>query len=186
MRKQPVLLVIACLLGCGETPQVREYVVPREEERLVTTEALRSSYSVMPFQWKVPAEWRSVENDEFSKKAWTAGSGQPAAQAKITITDLPASAGLKPQIDRWSGQVKLDPKAAEEALQAMEQLPLGDADGSWVELKGEQETILGMIIPVNDVLWIVKYRSVNPTAEKLRSSFRGFCESLKVENAGKG
>lgn len=186
MRYLNILLVCLMLTGCGEPPQIRQYTVPREEEKLVTTEVLRKQFSVIPFRWKVPSDWRAADNDQFSKLAWTAGPESPSEQARITVSDLPASAGLNAQVERWAGQVKLGTDEAKKALQSLERLPLGDnSSGAWIELRGEKETIYGMLVSESETLWVIKYRSPNATAEKQRALFRGFCESLKLEKSGR-
>lgn len=176
--------VTALVTGCSDKPQVREYVTEREEQRLFTTDVLRGEFATMPFDWTVPSDWKSAENDQFSRKAWSAGPSSQELQARITISDLPASAGLSAQVERWAGQAKLGAEAAAEIMSNIEEVSVGDLSGSWVELQGPEETILGFIIPHGDKLWVIKYRSVNSTAAQLRSSFRGFCESLKVEKTG--
>ncbi len=173
-------------VGCGERPEVREYVVPAEKQRVVTTEAIRSQFPVIPFRWKVPTEWRSASNDQFSVVAWAAGPREEPGEARITLSELPGTAGVAAQIARWRGQISLPAVSEEEALRAAQALESGISGASWVELKGDEETILGLLIPHVQSLWVFKYRSPNATAGQLRQSFRDFCEHLSLEQPGKG
>ena len=64
-------------------------------------------------------------------------------------------------------------------MQLVQNVSLGDINGQWIELVGPSETILGMIVPHNDSLWVVKLRAEKSVAEELKKDFRGFCESWK-------
>jgi hypothetical protein len=174
-------LPAVCLVftGCGGTSEVREYEVKQEFEKILTSDLLRDQFESIPFRWKVPADWKAAENDQFSAFAWSVGSGESAA--RITVSDLPASAGLEPQFLRWRGQLNLPEVDPAEGLKSVETIPLKSLTGKYIEIKGDSESIFGMIVPYKDKLWVFKYRSENSTAERQRKPFRDFCESLTVE-----
>lgn len=169
--------------GCGGGTEIRSYVVEREGGAVLTSDVVRREFPTIPLRWQVPKSWQSAENDQFSRIAWSAG---PAArEARITISDLPASAGVEPQVARWRTQIGLPEAAPSDLMKSAETRTLGQSTGTWVDLQGSQDTILGMIIPYEDKLWIVKYRSANATATDERSAFRSFCESLTVVEPGR-
>jgi hypothetical protein len=164
--------------GCQQKSEIREYEVTAESTEILTTDVLRDQFQPFPFDWEVPAHWKESPNDQFSQFAWTAGpSGK---EARITVSDLPESAGVEPQFVRWQGQLSLPESAAADLLRSVERVPIGRSVGQWVEINGENETILGMIVPYQDKLWVFKYRSVNGTAKIERDGFRTFCESLQA------
>lgn len=171
------------LTGCMEKPQIRQYTVTPESGRIVTTEAVRGQFPVIPFRYSVPSSWRKAVNDQFSVIAWSAGPKDPKSEARITLSDLPPAAGLEAQIARWRGQIDLPTVEASELMKQVQTLKLGDASGSWIELTGPTETILGLIISRPDKMWIVKYRSSRATAEQQKKTFREFCESFRIETA---
>lgn len=176
--------IICCLLllisvGCNGDSRILQYEVNREPDKVLTTELLRSQFDPIPFAWKVPSEWADAENDQFSTMAWTAGSKNDAA--RITVSGLSAASGLEPQIVRWRGQLKLPEMPVSEVMKSVEDVMLEGAAGKFCEFSNDTETIMGMIVPHQSKLWIIKYRSSNALAEKQRTAFRGFCESFKVE-----
>lgn len=174
------ILALVLTAGCGEKPQIRSYVVDAEQEKVITTEVLRNQFPAIPFRWSVPPDWRVADNDQFSVIAWTAGPADSKNEARITLSELPGSAGVLPQIARWRNQIGMPEVEPAEAAKAVETLSLGAQKGSYVELQGPRETILGMIVTDRGKMWIFKYRSENSTASKVGPSFRGFCESLKI------
>ena len=173
---------VVLLAGCGEQPQIRSYLADPETEEVITTEVLRNQFPAIPFRWKVPADWQVAENDQFSVIAWTVAGEDPASAARITLSELPGSAGLVPQIARWRGQVGLPEQAPADTMKTVETLKLGEQSGSYIELPGPKETILGLIVTHKNQMWVLKYRSENSTAAQAGKSFRSFCESLQLTN----
>jgi hypothetical protein len=62
-------------------------------------------------------------------------------------------------------------------MNSVEPLPLAGMTGQWVELKGPNETILGMLLTYKEKLWVVKLRGSNDDVGSLREQFRSFCQS---------
>ncbi len=174
-----IILLIATAPGCESNSVVREYEVDREQERVLTSDLLRDQFEAVPFVWKVPSDWTIAENDQFSAFAWT--STAAGATARITVSDLPTAAGIEPQFMRWRGQLQLPESDPADVMNSVETLLLKGLSCQWIEINGETETILGMIAPYKDKLWIFKFRSANSTAKEKRQAFREFCESLSVE-----
>ena len=182
-----LLLSAAC--GCGPDAQIKQYAAQPDkgsEQKILTSDLLRSRFQskntaasspTIPFRWIVPEDWQTAKQDQFSQFAWTAGPNQAA---RITVTGLPGTAGIEPQFVRWGGQIQLDTSDPAALLQHVQEIPLGTIKAQWIELVGPSETILGMIVPHNDQLWVVKLKAENPAAAQVRDSFRKFCESWQA------
>jgi hypothetical protein len=174
-----LLVAIGALLtfvGCRQQSEIREYHIDSETEKVLTSELLRSQFETVPFRWKVPEAWARAENDQFSRFAWQTGAEGSAA--RITLSDLPASAGIEAQFVRWQGQLQVSDKTPEELMKSVQELSLGSAQGQWIEIRGSAESILGMIVPHRGKLWVFKYRGPNDALESGRTEFRSFCESM--------
>jgi hypothetical protein len=172
-------LLLLTFVGCNKSSGIVQYEAPRESDKVLTTDLLRDQFDPIPFRWKVPAEWTEAENDQFSAIAWTVGS--KSDPARITVSGLSAASGLEAQVVRWRGQLNLPEMGVAEVMKSVKDVTLQGATGKWCEFKNDTESILGMIVPHEDKLWIIKFRGENATADKVRDAFRGFCESLKVE-----
>ncbi|MEO1980657.1 MAG: hypothetical protein ABGZ24_09085 [Fuerstiella sp.] len=171
-------LFASALSGCAPAPEIREYTVESQHDRVFTSDMIRSQFPAIPFQWSAPDSWTVADNDQFSKVAWQVSLNGDTA--RITLSDLPGAAGLMPQVTRWRGQlgIKADPKA--NPMDGRESVKLDGGTGTIVDLKGEEETILGMLLPVGDKLWIFKFRGRNKLADSQRDSFRAFCKSVRI------
>lgn len=172
-------LLLLILVGCGKGSGIVQYEIEREPAEFLTTELLRDQFDPIPFSWKAPSEWSEAENDQFSVMAWTVGPKEDAA--RITLSSLSAASGLEAQFVRWRGQLKLPEMAPSEVMNSVEDVTLKDATGKWCAFKNSTESILGMIVPHNDKLWIIKFRGSHEIAEQQTAAFRGFCESLTIE-----
>ena len=179
-RNQTVLLhaaIGAVLFGCGEQPQIRQYVTETENERDITSELLRGEFPTIPFRWDIPESWTVATNDRFSVRAWVAGP--VADQARVTLGKFPARTGIPAQVTRWRRQVGLESGSAEEAMENVTALKTQNGGGSYATVEGPKQTILAFILPVQTDFWIFRYKSSNGTAKKEADRFRRFCKSLE-------
>ncbi len=169
-----------CLLfvGCGPQAEIREYTIEAESERVFTSDLLRDEFGPIPFEWDVPEEWEIADNDQFSKVAWQVGP--KGEQARITLSDLPIAAGLVPQLTRWRGQIQIEQGPKDDPMDGTEPITIGDRDATYVDFKGTDATILGLLVPLESKLWIFKFRGDNKVADEQRGAFRKFAESVKV------
>jgi hypothetical protein len=172
----PIAALTLCS-GCGQRSKIREYTVEREAGKVLTSEVFRSQFPTIPLRWEAPKSWRVADADEFSRMAWTAGP--VAREARITITDLPGTAGVEPQVIRWRRQLSLPAVEGAELMQDAEEIEIG----TWIEVAGPTDSILATIVPHEDKLWVVRLRGPNATVLEEKNTFRSFCESLSFPKA---
>jgi hypothetical protein len=167
-----------CLIttGCGDPPAIRQYVVESENKKKLTSDLLRREFTPIPFRLDVPSTWKLASNDQFSLRAWT--TGPPAKQARITLGRFPGHSGIPPQVQRWRRQLGLDQISDEEAMKNVAPLQTQNGAGSFATVRGESETILAFILPIESNYWIFRFRGANAIAKANSQLFHRFCESL--------
>lgn len=147
-----------------------------DDPKIYTSDLLKGEFGSLPFQWSVPNQWKDAANDQFSKAAWEVE--QNGETARITLSPVPARAGLVAQVTRWQGQVG----AEEDPASAMEAITLKDKKvATYIDMSGDEQSILGLIVELGDDLWIFKFKGANAVADAERKRFRNFCESVSVE-----
>lgn len=168
-----------CLIttGCGDPPAIRQYVVESENEKKLTSDLLRREFTPIPFRLDVPSTWKLASNDQFSLRAWT--TGPPAKQARITLGQFPNHSGISPQVQRWRRQLGLDQISDEEAMKNVDELNTQNGAGSFATVRGESETILAFILPIESNYWIFRFRGTSEIAKANSEVFHRFCESLE-------
>lgn len=96
----------------------------------------------------------------------------------VSVSSLGPDQPVLDNVNRWRGQIKL-PAAAESELQ-LKPIKCGGFDGSMVELVGETETILAVMVSRPDKTWFVKLQGPNELAQRERDKFVAFTESIEL------
>jgi hypothetical protein len=103
-------------------------------------------------------------------------------RVEITVTKLPAAAGATlPNVNRWRGQIGLDPISAEQLEQEKRQLQFGGTPADYVEFTGSEQGILGVIAERGGVAWFVKLQGHRELVEREQQHFEEFVRSIRFE-----
>jgi len=103
----------------------------------------------------------------------------------VTISITRAGGSLAANLNRWRGQVGLNPLPDDELAKSLTKLPIGARTGEFAELtgtdpsSGKEKTILGVIIPDGEATVFVKLSGDPELAARERSRFEAFAKSLK-------
>lgn len=167
-------LIVIC--GCGPSGEIQEYVVDVVDPDIYTSDILKSEFGTLPFQWTVPDKWTVAANDRFSKVAWEVK--HKGETARITLSELGIGPGIPAQVARWQNQVGFEGDPAD----SVEPFNLkGGQEAVYIDMPGTEQSILGLMVQQQDILWILKFRSGNAVADAERKRFRKFCKSISVE-----
>ncbi|MEO8499176.1 MAG: hypothetical protein ABI614_29275 [Planctomycetota bacterium] len=100
--------------------------------------------------------------------------------AEITVTALGAAAGdILPNVNRWRGQIGLEPVTAEQLAKEAKQVDMNGVEGEYFRLIGPQQAILGVIAVHGGKSWFVKLQGDHDLAVKLQEQFETFVSSIK-------
>ncbi|MBI1349253.1 hypothetical protein GC163_23535 [bacterium] len=132
-----------------------------------------------------PEEWRTGRVGGMRKAAYEYSEGNQSVE--ITIIDLAAEAGERlPNVNRWRGQVGLEPVTADELAASMKSLDMGPLKGDYVELIGDvkaerPQTIMGVIVEHADKAWFIKLQGDSALALSQKANFEAFAKSVRFE-----
>lgn len=177
-RDHSCVLAILLFVGCGHQAEIRQYVVKPESERIITSDVLKDEFGAIPFEWDAPKSWTLARNDQFSKVAWELGPKVDGG--RVTVSDVSMGMGLASQLTRWRGQIGLEQSEDDDPMADTEELELDGGTATYVDLKGEEQSIIGMMFPHEGKLWVFKFRGSNAVAKEEKKRFRKFCESVKI------
>lgn len=100
--------------------------------------------------------------------------------AEITITALGAAAGdVLPNVNRWRGQIGLEPFTADELAKERKKVDMNGVEGEYFRLVGPQQAIFGVIAAHDGKAWFVKLQGDHDLAVKLQEQFETFVRSIK-------
>lgn len=191
---QALLIAVACAFlpaGCGEKPGIVTYTVPKRPPAVLrqTQTAPRGPESSprSSVRYDTPEGWRPGRGTAFSVAAFEVGEGE----RKGEITLSPAMGAIDANVNRWRGQVGLDPQSSAEIAKALEPVPVGDSRGLYVELfgperEGKRPAILGIIAEAGGRQWFFKFTGDEELARQEKGRFLEFAKSMRFEGAGDG
>lgn len=129
--------------------------------------------------WQLPADWVSAG----SKPMRLASFDIPDASGNgdVSISKLNGDGGgLLANVNRWRGQVGLAPlDAAALAGNSKTVTTAGGDRATWVELVGNEKTILGAIVVRDGASWFFKLTAPSAVAGRQSKSFEQFVLSLR-------
>ena len=98
----------------------------------------------------------------------------------LEVTVIPAGGDLLANVNRWRGQLKLEPLDQQQLIDSSLDVKAGNLDGKYIVIPGASETILAAIFPeAGGGSWFVKLRGDSKIAELQQEAFRAFVSSLR-------
>lgn len=131
-----------------------------------------------PITYDTPEGWTPGETNAFRKAAFNIAKDDE--KALVTVIPLPAS-GTLANINRWRGQVKLDPITEDELKEAIEKITVDGIDGQLVEMVGPEQTIIAAIIEREGRAWFFKLQGDVKLAAAEKERFESFVKSVKFK-----
>jgi hypothetical protein len=88
-------------------------------------------------------------------------------------------------VNRWRGEIGLDPITAEELKTQSEAIRLLDGEGSYFEMVGATESTHAAMLAGDGQVWFFKLRGPGEEVAKQRDAFKEWLGSLALEGAAK-
>lgn len=136
----------------------------------------------VPEGWeKIPS--RTIELETFQVK----GEGNNAAKVTTIRMGPLREELLLANINRWRGQVKLEPIAQNQVPGAFSPIKAGDRQGRYLKLEGAEEAMLIAILEEGGATWYFKMLGDAPLVMDQEAKFKNFVQSVRFspdEEAG--
>ncbi|MGB0372401.1 MAG: hypothetical protein ACPGN3_13795 [Opitutales bacterium] len=127
--------------------------------------------------WSAPDTW-TVGPQRAMRKGTYLLNGE-AGQAELSITAFPGDVGgLAANINRWRGQIGLEPLAEAALREQSMSKDIGGYASHIVWLQGDNSSILGAIVPRSNDTWFFKAIGPAATLEEHRQAFADFLETV--------
>lgn len=136
-------------------------------------------------KYDVPEGWNKAELRTFQVAAFRAT--KDGQKVDISVTPLSGAAGgLLPNVNRWRGQIGLDPTDEQQLNADLKELSVGETTAQYVAIEGPetadpQQAILAAILTQGETTWFVKLQGDRPLAKEQQSQFEAFVKSLRFE-----
>lgn len=127
-------------------------------------------------KFEVPDGWKESKGSVISISAYQVSDD--TGSIEITVTPLKPS-GTFENVNRWRGQVGLGAIDEDEFNRQVKKLSLGDVTGDYVEIVGDEKTILGVLARHENTAWAIKLIGNSELAEREKAHFEQFVESFR-------
>ena len=151
---------------------------PRGDSRPVTPPP-RSSSSPdrgSPLTFEAPEQWQPGKKSVMRVAAFLVSENDK----QVEITVISAGGDLLLNVNRWRGQIALDPWTDQQLKESSEELSVGGAAASYFRLEGAEETILAAVLPDGAQSWFFKLTGDPDLAKREEQRFKGFVESVRL------
>lgn len=195
------LATATLLTACEEPDQVRVYSVPKAEERPAGVHAhddltdheedevdaaqVPRAGDVDRVTWEVPERWRELEGERPMRVA-TFESGEGEAALEVAVSVFPGdTGGLLANVNRWRGQVGLEPISESELDAAVETFGHEGFQGHTMRLEGPEMHLVGAAIyeEAVDRTWFVKAVGTPAVVDDHEADVVAFSRSFRAEAA---
>jgi len=177
--------------GCGDVDEIRRYQAPKTQTSAVESPHPKSAAkSPHPqsddsvIQFETPDGWKPGELvisrggiTIRHQAAFVVSDGQ--RRIEITVDRMPAMGSFLQNVNRWRGQIGLEPIEREELDEVRQSIEIGGSAADYVELVGQSESILGVIAIRENEAWYLKLKGDNELANREKENFQAFVKSIK-------
>ncbi len=175
------------LAGCQEDAKIKVVEVPAEfSERRGPHPSLPAPGQSAPdaatsqesggLNFSTPDGWKIKPNGPMRLASFDIVDGE--AKCDVSVIRLGPDQSVLDNVNRWRGQIKLDPVAENEL--ALTEIKCGGQPGSLVELTGDAESILAVMVVRPDATWFLKLQGPKALAQQERDRFVSFVESFEI------
>ena len=174
-------------------PDVELGLSLRERVTGKSQEEADAGVSDVPFSWDVPESWQAIPGSAMRMANFTFGE---SAEGQCYFPMLRGGGGLLLNLNRWRGQMGLDP-VDEAALAGLPEKRFLFGNGKFIELDGDFKSMgatesvsdyrmLGLIMPEMDmggtkVAFFVKMTGPRELVESELNNFNTFCASIRMK-----
>lgn len=134
-------------------------------------------------KWTVPEGWKEAPGNEFSMAAFAVTDGKMSIKTTVSR----AGGDLLQNLNRWRGQLGLEPWSSDELKKSAKVLAVDGSDGTLVDLVGtdarskKPSCTIGVIVPRGDSAWFFKLTGDVELAQREKANFEAFVQSVKFE-----
>ncbi|MBL7037385.1 MAG: hypothetical protein ISR77_02090 [Pirellulaceae bacterium] len=169
-------------VGCGRVDEIRRYQVPKSQ----AVETPRPEADDVGFTFKAHESWEPGQR-VLSRGGITivydavfrVTDGQQ--RLDITVNRMPAGGSSLMNVNRWRGQVGLEPLEADQLEQSAKDIEIDGTAAKYVEMVGSEESIFGAIAVRGRETWYLKLKGATELADQEKENFQEFLKSIKFK-----
>jgi len=139
--------------------------------------------------WTVPSGWQALPPSQFLLAEYGI-TGANGAKADVNVAAMGGEGGgLLPNINRWRGQLGLDPITENDLAQLTQTIDASGGKATLVDFTGTDSKtgtkarLIGVIVPQNGQTWFYKLMGDDQIVGQQKDAFVKFIQSANYANA---
>ena len=172
-----------CFVGCRKE-EISTFSVPKSSNEVIASKTPAPSSAQI--RWTVPAGW--VEQPAGGMRAGSFLVTKGEQQADVSIIPLGGISGSElDNVNRWRGQVGLEPVDQAGLTAAAEKVSIGSAQGSLYDMAGsdpkakQPARILASILSAGGTTWFFKMVGPDALVAEQKPAFKELLQSIRFE-----
>ena len=179
------ILLLLVSLSCDSGHHTRTYHLPKTKVNTYTPSTVDKVTTISRFTWEKPASWIPAEGSAMRLASfeipYSIGSGD------LSIMELGGDGGgLEANVNRWRGQIGLDPLTKLEINDEAENgvSKLGNYQlFQLINLEKKESAFLAAVFPLESRTLFIKLTASVEGILEIEKDFKAFCSSMKFENS---
>ncbi len=181
-------LILALLLtGCGNR-EIRVYRVakqPGQSPVAATSPQPPVQSGQKRVLWQLPKGWEELPPGDMRLGDFRVHGAD--GRAEVTIIPLAGLAGRDvDNVNRWRGQVGLEPVKDEQLVELSESVAIGDRSSRLFEMAGvaaddEKTRILATVLRRGETSWFFKMMGSDALVQREKTTFKAFLKAISFE-----
>ena len=194
MNRNPQLIVsaagviLAMMLGACRDPQVANYSAPKDPPLQLPSNLTDDSAPLSHIHWQMPETWHASIPANTAAASVRAGSFSIMAgdgrSADMSITTFPGDVGGDlANINRWRGQLKLEPITVSELSSVVTTLNVPAGEFLFTDISGDTARTLGAWFkqPGQNRTWFFKLTGETALVGEQRETFLAFLKTITFD-----
>ena len=186
-----LLVGLACIVAVScKRDEIVTYSIPKEERAaqagLPADDAQSPEGGIVRLEWKAPESWVREADRPMREASWTIRGG--SAPVEVILSRWAGGAGRPLEnVNRWRGQIGLDPVDGEFLLEARAvveskagQVQVWVLPDPALEVDvASDTTMIAAMLDLPDASWFVRMTGATADVQPLRDDFLAFVSSLE-------
>lgn len=180
----PIAALVLLLSGC-EKAEITYYEVPSEDHSESALMRMQKSKDGPPAppsvplpSWSVPDLWVEQDPGNMQRALFIVSADDQTA--RISVSAFPGDAGgLLANLNRWRGQIGLEPIDESGLEDLIEPITLAGGQGILTEMVNEDQALVAAITSHDGMAWFFKLDGPTSLVESQREAFLGFVRSVR-------
>lgn len=147
---------------------------------LITPGTNSTRYQGEGISWQLPSDWKQVRAAGMRYMTITAPDN-----IEIAVFSFPDDVGgLLANVNRWRGQIGLEPITEEQLPECTSVLKFENGEGTLVDISNPQRNsarVMAAVLQGGEATWVIRMTGTSEPLEKLKPAFVDFIRTVKIE-----